>query len=332
MKTLRYLLALLVLTVALPAFAQAGLLGGTTGVAISPSTVTVSGSAPQFVCSSASAVCELDSATGNAVTSGTVAAFVFKQTAAITGTDLVFEFQNSSAGRIFAGDANGSTYINGQFNGPTTSQMLLVSNAPDSAASNTSPALVARASTNVTDGDQIFGVQNAVPANVFLVDEQGVVTLPAMAGTAGSGTGITVNYTAALQRFVHKITIAETALTGAATTEDETIWTLPAKTKVTRMIADVTQVFAGGTITDFDVTCGTSAGGNQFLVTFDIDTAIGTYGDAEAELGTGLAGGIGSVNWGGTTVVQCRFTSVGGNVVAATTGSMTLYIEGVLYP
>lgn len=177
-------------------------------------------------------------------------------------------------------------------------------------------------------------IQMGTGSDVNFTGATGEVNLnTTVIGTAGSGTGYTTANSATVREFVHKITVAETALTGAATTEDETIWTIPAKTKVTRMIAQVTATFTGGTISDFDVTCGITAGGNEYLVSFDIDTATGVFGDAEAELGTGLAGGIGNIpSFSGTTAVQCRFTSVGDNVVNATAGSVTFYIEGVVYP
>lgn len=153
-------------------------------------------------------------------------------------------------------------------------------------------------------------------------------------GTAGSGTGFTVNATSNLAHRVHKITVTEAALAAAAGTEDETIWTVPAKTRVLRMIADVTATFTGPAITDVDVTCGTSAGGNQYLVSFDVDTATGVYGDAAAEIGAGLLSAtVADIpSFSATTAVQCRFTCTGANCSVMTTGSMTIYIESLVFP
>lgn len=152
-------------------------------------------------------------------------------------------------------------------------------------------------------------------------------------GTAGSGTGFTTNSTGAVVHQVHKITVTEAALDAAATS-DETIWTVAAKTRVLRVIADVTATFANGGITDMDVTCGTTAGGNQYLISFDVDTATGTYGDAAAEIGAGLLSAtVADIpSWSGTTAVQCRFTCAGANCDQATTGSVTFYIEHLVYP
>lgn len=161
----------------------------------------------------------------------------------------------------------------------------------------------------------------------------GTIAVGTNAGTPGSGTGFTTNNTGQVVHAVHKITIGEAAL-DAAGTSDETIWTVPAKTRVLRMVADVTATFSGGAITDMDVVCGPSAGSNGYLISFDVDTAIGTYGEVAAEIGANLLSATYAdiPSWSTTTAIICRFTCGGGNCDTATQGSMTLYIEHLVYP
>ncbi len=152
-------------------------------------------------------------------------------------------------------------------------------------------------------------------------------------GTAGSGTGYTMNQTSTLAHQVHKITLINTALDAAATS-DETVWTVPAKTRILRMVADVTATFSGGGITDMDVTCGPTAGSAGYLVSFDVDTATGVYGEVAAEIGANLLSATFAdiPSWSATTAIICRFTCAGANCNAATQGSMTLEIEHMVYP
>jgi hypothetical protein len=160
-------------------------------------------------------------------------------------------------------------------------------------------------------------------------------SLPQNAGTAGSGTGITTGRTAALQHYVHKITVARTALTAAATTQDVTIWTVPAKTRVLRMVEDVTAAFddAAGPISAVTTTCGTSAGGAQYLASGSV-FSVNTLGDVAAEIGAGLTSAtVADIpSFSATTAIQCRWTSTGGNLSTLTTGSSDFYIEAVTYP
>ncbi len=154
-----------------------------------------------------------------------------------------------------------------------------------------------------------------------------------IAGTAGSGTGITVNNTAAVRTFVHKITVAETALTAAATTQDVTLWTVAAKTKITRVIAQTTVGFTGGTIAAATITCGSAAGGAQYILSGSV-FAASVLGDVVAEIGAGLVSAtLADIpSFSTTTDISCRFTTVGDDVVNATAGSVTFYIEGSVYP
>lgn len=154
-------------------------------------------------------------------------------------------------------------------------------------------------------------------------------------GVAGSGTGFTSNANSYIVHKVDKITVDRTALTAAATTQDITFWTVPAKTRVLREIADVTQAFddGAGPISAVTMTCGTTAGGSQYLNSGSV-FAVTTLGDVAAEIGAGLLSAtVADIpSFSTTTAVQCRFTSTGGNLSTLTTGSVTYYLELLVYP
>lgn len=156
---------------------------------------------------------------------------------------------------------------------------------------------------------------------------------------APTGTGIVVRETGLLRTVVHKVTLTWRALAAAAagTTADFTLWTLPAGFVLQRVIADVTTVFAGPSISDVDVTVGSSAGGNQFLLSFDVDTAAIVAGDVVAEIGAGLVDATRAdvtvtSNAFAATTLQCRVTTVGADVNVATSGEMDVYIIGCQLP
>ena len=156
-------------------------------------------------------------------------------------------------------------------------------------------------------------------------------------GTAGSGTGITVNNTGYIRPFVHKVTVGFAAMTAAATT-DITLWTTATNTRIIRLLAQVQTPFTGGALSSVAVTCGTSAGGNQYLLSNSFFTAQNVWGDAAAEIGAGLLSatvadmGAQAAGVNGAITIQCRFTCGGANCNAATAGSAVFYIDGVAYP
>lgn len=154
----------------------------------------------------------------------------------------------------------------------------------------------------------------------------------AVVGTPPSATGVTALETGVVRHMCHKVRVDYTALTGfAALTGDVTLWTLPAGAVIERVLAKVNTTFTGGAITDCDVTVGNSAGGAQYLASFDVDTAAVLAGDVVAEIGAGLVDASRadvnvSSNAFVATTVQCRFTSVGANLSALTAGQMDVWI------
>jgi hypothetical protein len=164
--------------------------------------------------------------------------------------------------------------------------------------------------------------------------------------TVGSGTGITVNNTGEIRQVVYKVTVASTALVCAATTCDVTIATLPAKTFVTHAMADLVTTFACASVcttATLSTTLGKTAGGAEYLASFDADAAAARFGLTTATLGASLTeatipttvGDMGS--WTTTTTVTARFTSGTGNfgngaASNLSQGSVTFYLTTEVMP
>lgn len=163
--------------------------------------------------------------------------------------------------------------------------------------------------------------------------------------TAASGTGVTVNNTGDVRRLVYKVTVGYAAFITAGTTHDVTLATLPAKTRLVGIYADLTTTFACKvtcTTGTLSMTAGKSAGGNEYVVSFDADNAAAVFGDADVELGTSInaAGRIQDADlpsWSSTTTVQARMTSGTGNLGTGTAsnlsqGSITFYLITEVLP
>lgn len=155
--------------------------------------------------------------------------------------------------------------------------------------------------------------------------------------TPGSGTGVTVNDAGSLRTQVYKVTVAKENFVTAGVNHDLTIATLPAKTVVHAVIADVTEAFACAstcTTGTLSGTVGITAGGVEFLESFDMDAGIATFGDTDAEVGSKLdvagATNSGYISWAGTAVVFRAVSGTGnwGNTSATnlSAGAVTFYI------
>lgn len=172
----------------------------------------------------------------------------------------------------------------------------------------------------------------------FRVDGDGTLAVTGLktegvaAGTAPTGTGVSVISSGTVTQMCHKVRVSYTAFAAtAALTGDVTLWTAPAGAVIRRVFAKVNTLWAGGAISDVDVTVGNSAGGNQYLLTFDVDTAALLVGDVVAEIGAGLvsatlADTAVTSNAFVATTIQARFTSVGANLSALTAGELDVWI------
>lgn len=145
---------------------------------------------------------------------------------------------------------------------------------------------------------------------------------------------------------VQKVTIPSSAIVCAAVTCDVTVTTLGPKVFLVDTIADLTTTFACTavcTTSTLSAVLGKTAGGNQYLVSFDADAATSQFGDAAAELGASLTGAtvateMGDLgSWTTTTTVTMRFTSGTGNfgnasVTNLSQGSVTIYFITITLP
>lgn len=179
--------------------------------------------------------------------------------------------------------------------------------------------------------DFLWYNQTPSPGAKMSLSTDGLLKLPAMNITAGTGTGLTVNSSGNLNRQVYKVTVTYAGFAAAALTGDKTIATLPAKTKIVGFYADTTVAFTGGGVTAASLTVGKSAGGVEYIATHDVLSAAIVRGLADADMGTELVraaciqGGA-VVNWTATTTVVARLTTVTANTSALNAGSTTFYI------
>lgn len=180
---------------------------------------------------------------------------------------------------------------------------------------------------------------NGTPSEKAYIDGAGAIStsgaskLSALAGTPAAGTGITLGTSAELRSVVHKITADYTAFQTAGTTNDVTLWTLPTKTRILRIIGDVTTKFLGGAISAVVMRVGKAANGAEYLLDKDVFTAAVTAGDVAAEIGASLLSAtVADLTWGTTQAVVMRLTSTTANLSALTQGSVALYIECAVYP
>lgn len=108
--------------------------------------------------------------------------------------------------------------------------------------------------------------------------------------TAANGTGITVSDPGSLRTQVYKITLDKTNFVTNNVSHDVIIASMPAKTVIHSAIAQIGPAFAcTGVCTSSTLsgTLGLTAGGTEFLASFDMDAAANAvFGDANAEVGS----------------------------------------------
>lgn len=164
---------------------------------------------------------------------------------------------------------------------------------------------------------------------------------------ATTQAGAVVNDPGSNRFTTYVVTFPFALFIAAAVTQDITIATVSKKFKVMFLIADVTQAFvcaATCTTSTLSMTAGKTAGGNEYLASFDIDAAAATFGLTSAQGGTVFVTGAavpvqgGDVpSWTANTTVQARLTSGTGNIGTGTAtnfnaGSVTFYLTGLALP
>lgn len=183
----------------------------------------------------------------------------------------------------------------------------------------------------VTDADTAATAATAaVTALSTAVKPTGVV------GTPASDPGFTDPTTNYGRHVVHKIDVSYEAFAnaGVGPEADVVAWVLPAKTRVLRVVADVTEAFQGGAIATCDLKCGRTGGSDDFLHVYDVLTAPVVIGKLQSELGDNVVGGsgfVGDLQWAAQNVVLNMVTD-GPDIDTLSQGALTLYIETCTYP
>jgi hypothetical protein len=148
--------------------------------------------------------------------------------------------------------------------------------------------------------------------------------------TQSSSAGVTTLDSGSVRTHTYKASITR-AFTGAATTADVVIATLPARTRLISIIADTITNWSGGGVTACTQTIGTSVGGAELIASYDCFTAAVVRGLADADMGTSMTraaavqGGV-IPSWTTATPIHLRITTTSANTDALTQGETIVYL------
>ncbi len=155
--------------------------------------------------------------------------------------------------------------------------------------------------------------------------------------TGGVGTGVT-STTGVFKSAMFKSVISYTQFDSAGTTHDFTIGAVPDKSIIHAVVVDQSTAFvcaAVCTTATLSATLGTSAGDTSYLESWDMDTGILVWGDADAEVGDKLdvAGNTNSgyIQWASSDIILRATSGTGnwGDGAGATNlnaGALTFYV------
>jgi len=199
--------------------------------------------------------------------------------------------------------------------------------------------IVATATAMVSGSVVELLCRNGTLVQLGVIGASGKILPGTINGTTGSGSVVlasnltltagtfTVVTNGAVRRVVSRFdwTNAMVTALGAGTAGNVAICTLPAKTILMNAYS-VIGTAAGGVAT-LTVSVGrVAANYDDYLVASDAKAAANTvYGDALAERGTNLTG-YDIPSFTGTTLVNARFISTGGNLNAVTTSTGSVYL------
>lgn len=129
---------------------------------------------------------------------------------------------------------------------------------------------------------------------------------------------------------VYKVTIPTAAWTAAALTQDVNIGRLLAKSRLAKVIMDVTQAFAGTGWGSATLQLGKTTGGTEYMVAYDA-TVLSRKGLLDADLGASLVRaaavqGGDLPSWTADTNLTVRLTTTVANISLITAGAVTLYL------
>lgn len=179
----------------------------------------------------------------------------------------------------------------------------------------TSTTALASSALLALNGIVLGGGAGATPTATAAGAARDVLRVPPAGGAPAFGSDVPV---------CQKYTVNETDLTAAATTEDETLFNLPARGKIVGAGVKHSTAFAGTGITAVTVSVGDSSGTTFYTAAFDIFQAVAdtTFQDT-------------SLFKSSTYVardVLARFTCTGGNCNAMTAGEVDFRICWVILP
>lgn len=281
------------------------------------------------LCLESTCVTELDATTSQINASKTVVTAVGQKFTAQNGAG-----QLSSLDGAISASGGGTTW---NFPNTSTNGMFpLIGSRPGTGTGNPLVGIRNQRGDALVQADSVIKIWKDDQTTLsFDVRADGTVISPVLQLTSvASGTGYTTNYNGANVSGTLSITIAKAAWTAAALTQDITIGTIPAKSRIMAVYADTTAAYAGlaGTI---QLQMGTSSGGNQLILIHDVKTATVTKGLVAADMGASMQM-TGNVQVGvapswSTQQVFVRLTSGSGNIGTGaatnlTTGSTTYYI------
>ena len=150
--------------------------------------------------------------------------------------------------------------------------------------------------------------------------------------TVASGTGIAIGSNGVLKNGCYTVTVTYTAFgTGASTTGDKVIATLPAKARITSIISDTRFNYWATDASAIDLRIGTTTGGQELIVDHDVRNGAVTAGLADADLGTSInranaVQGGHMPSWSTTTDISARITITGDDLDGMTGGQTDVYI------
>lgn len=169
-----------------------------TGVGISPSTVTASGAAAQFICTD-TGTCELRGGITAANASATVAGITLSPTVNATtldANDLLLDVKTKASGTtVFKVDLEGDGTFGGDLavagndvtGTATGATFTITSDTNDVTTSATVAAITLRPSVNVTAGDLVLNIEDSAGVNLVTIDEEGDLSV-------GAGAAATPSY------------------------------------------------------------------------------------------------------------------------------------------
>lgn len=134
-----------------------------------------------------------------------------------------------------------------------------------------------------------------------------------------SASGIALNDNANLPGW-QSVTVSYSQLSTAATSNQVSLFSVPAGSMLTGLVVKHAQAFAGTSITDVYVQAGISGTYDKFIDYFDVYQAV-----ADQSFKSSIVNYIGS--WASATTVYLQAISVGANLSSLSQGSVTIFYQ-----